>query len=257
MLRVGCVPFINALPLTEGIRPELEFDDPATLSRKFLNHELDIALLPSVELLRYGGQLEPLVPLGIASYGAVRSIRLIARVPLEQIKTFRRDYQSRTSNALAQVLFQNRYGLAVTETDQSADAVLVIGNRALLTPPANYDYDLGALWTEWTGLPFVYALWVKHPHVVAGEWPDKLHRAYAQGKQNMPALVRQAALEIGITDAVASDYLNKHIQYELGEKHRLALRRFYDELAALEDLPPYAVHTWDRLVTASDIPSKF
>ena len=45
--------------------------------------------------------------------------------------------------------------------DVDADAVLLIGDRAMRAclPGFAHAFDLGQEWYDWTGLPFVYAVW--------------------------------------------------------------------------------------------------
>ena len=243
MLRVGCVSFINALPLIEGITDELIFDDPATLTRKIVNEELDIALLPVVDIFRYP-QLKPFTSLMIGSNGPVQSIRLVSGKPITEIKTYRRDFQSRSSNTLNEIILRQFFKLDVREVDDEiADATLYIGDRALLVPKAAYDYDLGDLWTQWTKLPFIFATWVKRDGIDICGWDEKLLCAYQRGKSKIPALAEIAAQRIGISHAAALDYFSNAIKYEVGSDHEHGLRRFHAEISLIETLSPLSQST--------------
>ena len=78
------------------------------------------------------------------------------------------DEGSRTSSTLAQILLAERHGVTpILEPmpidhrtqDTKADAVLLIGDRAILPPKETFReiWDLGEEWYNWTGLPFVFA----------------------------------------------------------------------------------------------------
>lgn len=247
MLRIGCVPFVNALPLIQGLEKEMCFDDPATLTRKMLREELDIALLPTVDLLRYP-QFEPFTHFVISSAGRVRSIRLLSAVPIADVRTYRRDPQSRSSNALLNILCQNHWKILVSESLDAADASLLIGDKALLAPPGRHDYDLGKVWTDWTGLPFVYATWVKRAGLDTQAWEQKLNLAYENGQKNMTQIVTEACRRIAISPQAAWEYFNNCMRYQANAQSEMGLRRFYHELATLEDLPAYRPEFfWDTL----------
>lgn len=213
------------------------FDDPATLTRKILHDELDMALLPVVDMLRYP-QLSAFTSLMIGSWGKVKSIRLVSRVPIEQVRSYRRDFQSRSSNALVRLILKQYVPAEVREVSEAADAALYIGDRALTTPTAKFDYDLGELWTAWTGLPFIFATWVKRDGVDTQGWEEKLQRAYLSGKAEIGPLSKLAAQRINISEAAALDYLSNAIQYQVTPTHEAGLRRFHAELSLLEPLSP-------------------
>src|SRR5271170_5009193 len=108
-IRVGAVSYLNAKPLyyrlTElapGI--SLEMDLPSRLADRLAEGELDVALIPSVEYLRGAARGYEIVPgFAVAARGAVRSVKLFSRVPLERIDRLALDAGSRTSHVLARV----------------------------------------------------------------------------------------------------------------------------------------------------------
>ena len=95
---------------------------------------------------------------------------LFSRVPWPSIRRIALDEGSRTSAALAQVLLRKKYSvkpdivplpLDRSAEEVEADAVLLIGDRAMhaCLPGFRFAFDLGEEWDDWTGLPFVYAVW--------------------------------------------------------------------------------------------------
>ena len=177
-VRVGAVSYLNAKPLYYSLcelctRVELTMDVPSRLAEQLAAGQLDVALIPSVEYLR-GVELgyEILPGFAIAARGPVRSVKLFSRVPFEQIERLALDEGSRTSQVLARSGWTPGTGSvpagssscrwASRSLESTADAVLVIGDRAMRCPtePFHEVVDLGEAWRTLTGLPFVFALWV-------------------------------------------------------------------------------------------------
>ena len=123
----------------------------------------------------------------------MRSVKLFSRVPWEQIERLALDAGSRTSQVLARIWLDAQHGvrpgeieelpLGVSALESTADAVLVIGDRAMKVPgePFHDVVDLGEAWHALTGLPFVFALWVARQGVDLGDLPDALERSRAAG----------------------------------------------------------------------------
>ena len=177
-IRVGAVSYLNAKPLyyrlTEfapGIA--LEMDLPSRLADRLAEGELDVALIPSVEYLRGAVRGYEIIPgFAIAARGAVRSVKLFSRVPLERIERLALDAGSRTSHVLARVWLDGccrvrpgqieLFPTGVPVQESTADAVVLIGDRAMKVSDADFHtvIDLAEAWQAFTGLPFVFALWV-------------------------------------------------------------------------------------------------
>ena len=171
--RVGCVPYVNARPLVAAFDQPNEFvevvyDVPSKLPALLDAGEVDAILVSSIELLRRSDLL-PIDSIGIFSNGPVRSVRLLSKVSLEEIKTLALDRNSMTSNVLAQVILAERGVFPTTEemnpcvNDMLAthDACVIIGDLGFEADASGLiDLDLGNAWTEMTGLPFVWALWL-------------------------------------------------------------------------------------------------
>lgn len=171
--RVGCVPYVNARPLVAAFDQPNEFvevvyDVPSKLPAMLDSGEVCAILVSSIELLRRD-DLSMMSEVGIMSYGPVLSVRLLSKVPLEEIKTLALDQSSMTSNLLAQVILAEKGVFPSTETlppnapDMLAhhDACVIIGDRGFEANGTGLvDIDLGEAWTNMTGLPFVWALWL-------------------------------------------------------------------------------------------------
>jgi chorismate dehydratase len=247
-IRIGAVSYLNTRPLVLGMqqglgaeRVELSYDVPSALADRMARGELEIALLPAVELARMP-ELELVPGLSIATRGPSRSVLLVSRRPLDKIESVALDPESRTSNALVQVLFgevwkrapEFRTGHADLERSLTdADAAVRIGDKALFEPlPADaLVFDLGAVWTENTGLPFVFAAWAARPGVVDREIYSILHRSRREGSARIEAIVASYAWKGERYPEIARSYLTEHILFRFGAPELDGLRAFL-ELAA-------------------------
>ena len=149
-IRVGAVSYLNAKPLYYRLcdfAPDvrLSMDLPSRLAEQLAAAELDVALIPSVEYLRGVDRGYEILPgFAIAARGPVRSVKLFSRVPWPEIGRLALDAGSRTSQALARIWLDERHGvrpaiieelpLGVSVLESTADAVLVIGDRAMKVP---------------------------------------------------------------------------------------------------------------------------
>jgi chorismate dehydratase len=250
-IRVGAVSYLNAKPLyyrlTEFAPPiALEMDLPSRLADRLAEGDLDVALIPSVEYLRGAAQGYAIVPgIAIAARGAVRSVKLFSRVPLERIERLALDAGSRTSQVLAQVWLDASPGVrpgqvellppGVPVQESTADAIVLIGDRAMKVADDDFDsvVDLAEAWQKLTGLPFVFALWVARAGVDLGSLPEALLRSRAEGLSHAHELAAAHGPGLGLDVATCYDYLTRALSYELGEHEVAGLRRFARMAAAL------------------------
>jgi chorismate dehydratase len=170
-------------------------------------------------------------------------VLLVSRVPVERIGTLALDPASRTSNALAEVLLRERFGVAPAAQEHAGtmeealadrDAVVRIGDPALFCdPPTGTTVtDLGEAWTEWTSLPFVYAVWVAREGVLDEALCEAFHASARRGLASLEAMAAETS-----DPELALRYLTENIRYGLGPKEMAGLRRFL-ELAAARALLP-------------------
>src|SRR3954462_3495152 len=143
-------------------RLEAEADEvqgvPTALNRQLISGELDVAPISSIEYARHADRLRILPRLCVSSEGAVDSIQLVSKKPLEHVRTVAVTPESATSVVLTKVLLPEATHVPLGE---AADATLLIGDAALKSSfedPTPH-YDLGRLWLERTGLPMVFAVW--------------------------------------------------------------------------------------------------
>jgi chorismate dehydratase len=241
-LRIGAVTYLNTKPLIhdlEELAPEAELvlEVPSKLSDLLDQGRLDVALIPVIEYFRSGRY--SLVPdIAIASDGPVLSVTLFSRVPWTQLRRVALDEGSRTSAALTQILLRKRYGiapevaplpLAAPAEEADADAVLLIGDRAMRAclPGFAHAFDLGQEWHDWTGLPFVYAVWAVRPGADLGPVEAALHEAKRRGCARIGPIAHREAPLLGLDAGFCRRYLANIIRFDLGPHELAGLRHFY------------------------------
>ena len=260
VLRIGAVSYLNSKPLVEGLAESLpethiHLDFPSRLADHLVSGRLDIALVPSIEYFR-GHDYEIISDACVSAHGPVLSVKLYTRVPWGEIRTLALDEGSRTSATLARILLAERHGvfpaleplpLNHRTEDTTADAVLLIGDRAILSPKERFlaTLDLGEEWHKWTGLPFVFAMWVANVRARRPEGDlDRVTRALCRsrdlGVSRLDDIARREAPLLGLSFPTTISYLSRNLQFHLGNAERSGLKMFY-QLAAGLDLAPKGV----------------
>jgi chorismate dehydratase len=255
-IRVGAVNYLNTKPLIEGLTSfapniDLRLAPPSKLAEQLHDGDLDVALIPVIEFFRGVGY--SIVPgIAIASRGPVLSVTLFSRVPWEQIRSVALDAGSRTSAALAEILLKRRYHVeAVTQSlpldagpeGLSTDAVLLIGDRAMRAclPGFAFAYDLGQEWFDWTGLPFVYAVWAVREGVELNGVDRALTQAKKYGAARAGLIAQREAPLLELDAGFCRRYLSNILTFDLGSRERAGLDRFYS-LACELGLAPTGVN---------------
>lgn len=241
-VRVGAVNYLNTKPLIcdlERIAPEAELllDVPSRLADQLAAGELDVALIPVIEYFRAGTY--SIVPnVSIATRGPVLSVTLFSRQPWEKIRRIALDAGSRTSAALTQILLRTRHHVAPEVValpldsqaeDADADAVLLIGDRAMRAclPGFAHAYDLGQEWDDWTGLPFVYAVWAVRPGVDLGRVAEALLESKRRGLARAGQIAHQEAPRLNLDAGFCRRYLSTILHFDLGPRELAGLERYY------------------------------
>jgi chorismate dehydratase len=257
-IRVGAVSYLNSKPLYYRLceiapKVRLTMDVPSRLAEQLAGGELDVALIPSVEYLRGASHHYEIIPgFAIAARGPVRSVKLFGRVPWEGVERLALDAGSRTSQVLARIWLDAVAGvrprrieelpLGVSALESTADAVLVIGDKAMRVPhePFRDVVDLGEAWHSLTGLPFVFAFWVTRAGVDLQDLPEALEQSRALGLAQAASLARTHGRRLGLDVATCYDYLTRILSYDLGEPELAGLMRFA-AMAAQLGLAPEGV----------------
>jgi chorismate dehydratase len=247
-LKVGAVNYLNTKPLVNRLEQfapyaELSFDLPSRLADNLNAGQLDVALIPSIEFLQ-NANYKIISDACIACRGPVLSVKMFCRVPVRQLRTLALDEGSRTSAVLSRILLKERFGLepqleplpiGTPLNDVAADAVLMIGDRAIHSPPASFAevWDLGDQWCRWVGLPFVFAMWVARGGANMTELATALAEARDCGVANLEHIAEKEAAPLGLTVPQCLAYLRDHLHFYLGPREREGLQLFYNKAGAL------------------------
>lgn len=257
--RIGAVNYLNTKPLIYGFETgglereviggdasgqnaQLLLDLPSRLADSLADGRLDVALIPSIEFFR-DPSYEIVSDACIACRGPVLSVKLLFRVPPGEVRRLALDEGSRTSVALAQILLKQMHGVSPqleslpigAEAQQTeADAVLLIGDRAIQPAGGIFveEWDLGERWCQWTGLPFVFAMWVARPGADIARLSDLLSQSRDAGLAHLKTIAATEAPALGITPEVAHGYLRDNLHFTLGTQELQGLRQYYQRCVA-------------------------
>jgi len=277
-VRVGRIPYVNCYPVYGAIDRRvvplsgtIVTGVPSALNRRMAEGTLDVSVVSAVEYARDARRYLLLPDLAISCDGPVRSVMLFSRTPAEELdgKRVIVSKSSMTSVALLELLFENVWharaefvaGDAEVSDIASFDrepheARLVIGDAALVLrgearphvidathgsglPPYPFAYDLGDTWKSWTGLPFVFAVWVAQrtaPVAEALGIHASLITSRNWGLDHLAALAARASQVTGVSEPVCLEYLSG-LDYGLSYEHLAGLTEFFRRLVAAGRVP--------------------
>ena len=195
-LKISAVSYLNTIPFVYGILKSghlenfrLDLDVPSICAQKLKNGEVDVALVPVGAIPDFN---DPFIvsEYCIGAVGTVKTVLLLSQKPLEQIDNIYLDFDSRTSVQLVKVLAMHYWkinprwnNLSPGQSDHPAqlESLVAIGDKTFeLTKQYKYVYDLAEEWLRFTGLPFVFAVWLSKKKLPA-IFNDQLNEALSFG----------------------------------------------------------------------------
>jgi chorismate dehydratase len=242
VIRLGRISYANMAPVF--YRVEAEYDEvqavPTTLNRMLSDGEIDVAPISSIHYARNADTLRLLPGLCVSSEGAVESIQLVTKTPLERLRKIAVTPESATTVVLTKVLFPDAEHVPL---DEEAEAKLLIGDAALKSSfedPTPH-YDLGRLWLEKTGLPMVFALWACREPVAEGmgELEEALVASVRRARAEPEQLAYESAERYGYPAGFLARYFEK-LRYKFGPRERAGLYTFLElahEVGELDRVP--------------------
>ena len=251
MIRLGRISYVNMAPVFFRLDAEVEEVQgvPTTLNAMVLDGSIDVAPISSIAYAQNAERLRLLPRLCVSSEGAVDSIQLVSKTPLEHVRTVAVTPESATSVVLTKVLLPDAIHVPLGE---DAEAKLLIGDAALKSAfedPTPH-YDLGRLWLKRTGLPMVFAVWAAPEPVADGllELQEALVNSVRAARANPEALAFEASERYGYPAGFLARYFEK-LRYSFGPRERAGLLTFLElahEVGELERVPEL------RFVTAAE-----
>ncbi|MFJ2191539.1 menaquinone biosynthetic enzyme MqnA/MqnD family protein [Kitasatospora sp. NPDC087861] len=283
--RVGHIQFLNCVPLYWGLARtgnlldlDLTKDTPEKLSDQLVDGSLDIGPITCVEYLRNADDLLVLPGIAVGSDGPVMSCLIVSKVPLAELDGRRvaLGSTSRTSVRLARLLLEEREGVRpdyfscppdLSSMLAEADAAVLIGDpalRAYLGQAADLGltvHDLGEMWKEWTGLPFVFAVWAVRREF-AERRPDltaAVHRAFLESRDLSLVEAAKVAEQAARWEAFGADVLERYfseaLDFSLGERQLAGVAEFARRVAHDSGFAPdVAVRLLESAAPGSVVP---
>jgi chorismate dehydratase len=278
-LRISVVQYLNTAPLVRGFthgplqgKYDLSFTVPSLCAEALCGGAADVAIIPAIEYQRIPG-LVVLPDLSIASKERVRSLLLVSKIPIREVRHIALDRSSRSTQALTRILCEDRWSIApefsqatpdVAEMLQSADAALLIGDPALrlaiqaeqcVKPGADGEwicrgtqvglpqssslhlYDVVHEWWQLTERPAVLAVWAARPGIAAPELVADFSASLVFGLAHLPEICAEAARELQLPEKELSLYLRTNIDYSLDAENLKGLNEFFTRAARLKLIP--------------------
>ena len=239
---MGRISYVNMAPVFFGLDFDVEevVGVPTELNRWLLAGICDVAPISSIEYARNAERLGLLPRVCVSSEGAVGSIQLVSKTPLERVRTVAVTPESATSVVLTKVLLPEAEHVPL---GVSADAKLLIGDAALRSAfedPTPH-HDLGRLWLERTGLPMVFAVWAapEPPHSDVLELEEALVRSVRTARAEPERLAHEASRRYGYPPGFLARYFEK-LRYGFGPRERAGLLKFFElarEVGELAEVP--------------------
>jgi chorismate dehydratase len=259
MLKIGHINYANCTPIFTAMRELFSKDRyqfimgvPAELNNMLATGGIDLCPSSSIAYSMMPDRLLIMPELSISSFGAVQSVLLFSRLPIDELggRMVHLSAESATSVNLLKILLKKRYSLdclfqptslSLLDSLKSADALLLIGDAALkasYSSPGTYIYDLGQLWFEWTGTPFVFALWLASRDSFARNRDDFMSIAnrFVAAKHYAMAHLDRIAQQADEREWMGSERLIdywKVLSYDLSEQHIIGLNLFFQYAAEL------------------------
>ncbi|MFN0136376.1 MAG: menaquinone biosynthetic enzyme MqnA/MqnD family protein [Phycisphaerae bacterium] len=244
--RIGVVSFLNARPLIHGLdrEPGLHITPavPSALQAKLEVGQVDVALLPIVDVIRSAGRLQVISDAVIACDGETMTVRVFSQVPPHKIQTLCVDGDSHTSVALSRVIWREWFEreIEIRPIDARRDpidtfeSVLLIGDKVVDQRRGSFAYeiDLGGAWRQHTGLPFVFAVWAARAddRALGGEELDAiaelLESARDRGVLAAAEIAREQGPGLGWPVELAERYLFRCLKFKLDDRSRAGAELF-------------------------------
>jgi chorismate dehydratase len=261
-LRISAISFLNTVPLmwdfehgTAGAEFDISYTLPSACAAQLRAGAADIGIIPAAAYAQIP-DLAIIPDIAIAARRPVRSILLVSKVPLENVRTIALDTSSMTSVALTKVLFERWLGGGRTFTAMAPDidamlrdhdACLVIGDTALQVDRLKYlTLDLAEEWIRFTGKPFVFAFWAIRRAALVNASADlasvfQTSRDHGVQRESIAVIANSWAGRVKLSEAEVRSYLTENIHYRLDPGCLEGLQLFYryaGECGALPAAPP-------------------
>ena len=267
MLRIGQIEYANCTPIFHALRELFPVGDysyaggvPAHLNRLLAAGDIDVCPSSSIAYALNPDRYLIIPDISISSCGPVQSVLLFSTVPIEKLdgRHVLLSSESATSVNLLKILLNKRYlcnctfqvnTLDPNDALKEAPALLLIGDEALRSSKRDsglHVYDLGHLWYEWTGTPFVFALWLAYKGSISTREQEfsiltnrlKQSKTFAMANLEDIADVSPDAEWMGRDNLLR--YWKNNLSFDLSKHHIEGLNLFFKlaaEMGLIEQAP--------------------
>ena len=285
-LRISIVQYLNTAPLVWGFtngplhgKYDLSFTVPSQCAEDLRCGRADVAIIPAIEYQRID-DLVVLPDMSIASKKQVRSLLLISKKPVREIRSLALDRSSRSTQALTRILCAEKWAIApnfieaapnLTEMLTQSDAALLIGDPALrislgiekesqpgaegeticpasvlgiTSPELLYVYDVVGEWRSLTGLPAVLAVWAARGDVATSDVTADFVDSRDFGLAHISEISFDAARELELPAPALESYLRRNIDFSLDAENLRGLNLYYEYSARLGLIPQAKPVEW-------------
>lgn len=244
--RIAASSYLNTAPLiwsfisgTQRESVKLFTDTaPARCADMLAKGEVEAALVPVIEYQRLADVA--IVPdVCVGSRSAVHSVVLVSRLNnLKRVKRVALDDSSRTSVALVKIIFREFLGFEPEwETSPPdlksmlarADAALIIGDPAMKISRDQFRvFDLATLWHDYTGLGFVFAMWMARGDRAAAVRAIDFVRARDEGLAHLDDIAEEYRTQLSLSAEEIKDYLTLNIAFQLDEEMKQGVELYFE-----------------------------
>jgi chorismate dehydratase len=244
-VKLAASSYLNSAPLIwsfvrGSMQDRVDFTEavPARCADMLAKAEVEVALVPVIEYQRANDvSLVPDVCVG--SKGEVRSVLLVSRKQqLESIRSVALDESSRTSATLVKIIFREFLRRDAEWTTRSPDldemlerndAALIIGDPAMVFTRGDLRiWDMASLWRNYTGLGFVFAMWMLNDSAMDRVRTIDFAAARAEGVENKPEIISEYQKLLGLSRGSLQDYLDNNICFRLDNQMQQGLNLYYE-----------------------------
>ena len=261
-LKISAISYLNTAPLLWDFEHaeassyfDISYTTPSACAEALRTAKADIGIIPAAAYATIS-DLVIIPDVAIAAKRAVRSILLVSKVPVEQVRTVALDTSSMTSVALTKILFAKWLGGAREYLPMSpdldkmlanCDAALLIGDPALQVDRTRHTtLDLAEEWIARTAKSFVFAFWAIRREALTGRDSNSIAEAFMLSRDhglvptNREIIVSDWSARLNLSATTVRDYLTQNIHYYLDTACLEGLILFYqyaEEIGALPQTP--------------------
>jgi chorismate dehydratase len=240
--KVSLISYLNSRPFLYGLENspilkeiDLSLDIPARTAEKLISNKIDIGLIPVGSLV----DLPDYRVVGdycIGAEGPVRTVILAGEVPVEKMEIILMDYQSRSSVLLTKVLahyfWKKEFRWEKTCAHYESESIggtrggIVIGDRVFTVEKRfPFIYDLASEWNRFTGLPFVFAVWVTRKDLPP-EFLERFGKAIESGVLSVPEVEKIEQPHYPGVDVY--EYFTRNINYRFDARKKEGMSLFLE-----------------------------